>query len=195
MLNINYKIGNIVNETFSVPSILLHCCNDVPVMGGGVARAIANKWPHVESEYMEWDNQGYKESGDTYYLSHSRLRLGEIQLVDTIATVGQPELLVCNMIGQRDCGPDINGNPPVRYEAFEEAFGKLRRVMKKHFRKYHIQTVKLGAGLAGGDWSKIEEMLDYHFIAHKIPVTVYDLAPDSMEMLALQGKIKKRFAA
>jgi hypothetical protein len=33
---------------------------------------------------------------------------------------------------------------------------------------------RIGCGLAGGKWSKIEPLIDRTLIAHQIPTTVYD---------------------
>ena len=65
--------------------IIIHCCNDIGVMGAGVAAAIAQKWPNVKSEYKKWHRgkQGFK--------------LGNVQFVKV-----EDDLVVCNMIGQRD---------------------------------------------------------------------------------------------
>ena len=76
------------------------------------------------------------------------------------------------MIGQHGIRKGAHGEPPIRYGAVEQA---LEKVAAEAFEKgAAIHMPRIGAGLAGGSWKQIEEILERTLAAKGLDVTVYD---------------------
>ncbi len=114
--------------------IFAHGCNSKGVMGAGFAWQVRARFPEAYDYYR------------TTYLTVG-LQMGEIyDYVENGKTV-------IHCITQDTFG---RSGVHVSYEAVESCFGQIND-------KYHGHTVAMpmiGAGLAGGDWKKIEEILD-----------------------------------
>lgn len=94
--------------------------------------------------------------------------MGEVQFVP-VAT----DIWVTNMIGQRDIKKDKDNNPPVRYEAIKAALAKVAIFAIEKNGSVHMP--RIGCGLAGGSWDKMEEIIKETLIREGVYVTVYDL--------------------
>jgi hypothetical protein len=184
--------GNLVSPQLSPNSvnIILHCCNDIPVMGAGVAKALYMKWPQVKEQYLLWKeitDLGFHTEEEKEIDNHAhrykyhfpdpytrRFGLGNVQLV--AVECDTDTALVANMIGQHGVGADDIGIPPVRYAAFERAFERLSEMNEESEVGITIHVPYLmGCDLAGGVWNKVEALLVENFAANDIPVKVYDL--------------------
>lgn len=137
-----------------------HVCNDEGRWGRGFVMALSRRWKRPEMLYRTW-HRGGKESDKV------RFKLGEIQLVQV-----ENEITVVNMIGQK--GIRKWGNkPPIRYDAVKACLEKVAAYAKKHDASVHMP--RIGCGLAGGKWEKIEEIIQSVLCKNNIEVTVYDL--------------------
>jgi hypothetical protein len=76
------------------------------------------------------------------------------------------------MIGQRNIKTASNGIPPVRYEAIAAALAKVADFAIGKNATVHMP--RIGCGLAGGTWDKMEPIIEAALINRNIPVTVYD---------------------
>jgi O-acetyl-ADP-ribose deacetylase (regulator of RNase III) len=76
------------------------------------------------------------------------------------------------MIAQRDIRPDKDGLPPIRYAFVSECLERVRQFAKRQNASVHMP--RIGCGLAGGQWTEIEEIVNDNLIAHEIETTVYD---------------------
>jgi O-acetyl-ADP-ribose deacetylase (regulator of RNase III) len=166
------KIGDALDISgLKEETILVHCCNNlIPgVMGGGIALGIRLKWPHVYEEYRAWSENQASLSPSTW--ESGIYRLGEIQLVQA-----ERYFKICNLLGQQDVG-NFHDMPAVRYQSIKEGFWKLRDWMESNKNKYYKQIVspRMGAGLAGGDFSIIEKSIHDVFDDTDFSWTVYDL--------------------
>lgn len=140
--------------------VVVHCCNDIGVMGAGVALSLSNKWTNVKQDYREW------------YKDNKTFKLGNTQFVAV-----EHDVIVCNMIGQHGCGFDADGNPPVRYEAITKGLRQITKRLKAHWYsrpKGSVHCPRFGSDLAGGDWNIIEKIIKTELVAKGINVTVYD---------------------
>jgi O-acetyl-ADP-ribose deacetylase (regulator of RNase III) len=153
---IQYVVGDVTEPTGPGPKVVVHCCNDAGRFGAGVSGAIGRRFPEVERAYRSWCSEEY-----------STIELGMVQFV----AVGD-DLLVANLIGQHGVvGPK---NPvPIDYWAIAVGLGKVARRCLSVNASLHMP--RMGAGLAGGDWSKIATLVIWIVVAQNIPVTVYDL--------------------
>ena len=156
MLTINYVKGDATRPQGEGPKIIVHICNDIGGWGAGFVLALSKRWPLPEQNYRNWYKDGTK------------FRLGEVQMVQV-----EPDIWVANLIGQRDVVKDENGNPPIRYKAVYLGMEKLEKKAQKL--KASVHMPRIGCGLAGGRWNKIEPIISENLIDQGIPVTVYDL--------------------
>jgi len=166
------------------PGLIMHIVNDRGGWGRGFVVALSKRSPHPEAAYREWHATG--RSGDGH-----RFELGQIQVVTidhTPMTVydatGEvrtvPTLSVVNMVSQagygknnlqrhRSAEPDTT--PPIRYDALEACLSKVSQAAA-HLGA-EIFCPKIGSGLAQGNWSLIEDMINR--VLKGVSVTVYEL--------------------
>lgn len=155
MNNINYIKGDATKSTISGNKIIVHVCNDVGGWGKGFVLAISKRCPEPEKAYREW------------FKSRTNFALGETQLVKV-----EEDIWVANLIGQHKLNKDENGNAPIRYEAIEQGLGKVAVFAKEVNASVHMP--RIGCGLAGGAWDRIEPLIIRTLITSDVPVIVYD---------------------
>ena len=78
---------------------------------------------------------------------------------------------VANMVGQRGVRTGSKG-VPVRYEAIDTALDRLAGPALELGASVHMP--RIGCGLAGGTWSRVEPLVENRLVRRGIPVTVYD---------------------
>ncbi len=157
MTNISYQRGDATVPVAAGEKIICHVCNDIGGWGRGFVVAISKRWPEPEKRYRAWYEQG--EVGG--------FRLGAIQIVGV-----EPELSVANMIAQRDVLA-IAGVPPIRYDALESCLKSLTEHAVRIRASVHMP--RIGCGLAGGNWSEVEAIVEATLGAAGVSVHVYDL--------------------
>jgi O-acetyl-ADP-ribose deacetylase (regulator of RNase III) len=156
--------------------IIAHACNDVGAFGAGFARA--ERWPFVKQAYQEWGTQ--KTSGNPSDNRSVPFGLGRIQVVHVPNSDG---LFVANMVAQR--GLRSSKYPcPLDYDALRSCLGKLAGHIKlvsslrsaRH--KFHasVHMPRIGCGMAGGSWDRVEPLVVEELCDEGISVTVYDLS-------------------
>ena len=156
MKQIEFLQGDATQPQCSGNKIIAHVCNDIGGWGKGFVLAISKRWPEPESEYRKWHRNRAKND----------FGLGAVQVVET-----EKYISIANMIGQRGTKTGSNG-PPVRYDAIEEC---LRSVANHAIeRNASIHMPRIGCGLAGGKWEKIEPIVQSVLCAADIQVYVYD---------------------
>lgn len=153
-MSIEYVKGNVLEPIGEGRKIIIHCCNNLFVMGAGVALGIKNKWPSVFAQYKVWGKGG-------------KAKLGDIQTVRV-----EDNIAVCNMLGQDGVGFK-DGIPPIRYDAIDACLAKVCRIAQKYNASVHAP--RFGCGLAGGSWDKIEPLIIKNLVDNKVKVYVYDL--------------------
>ncbi|WP_225853235.1 hypothetical protein [Micromonospora sp. AMSO1212t] len=82
-----------------------------------------------------------------------------------------PDLWVANMVGQRGMRRGSAG-PPIRYDAVERCLAALAVQAEELGASVHMP--RIGCGLAGGSWQRIEPLIRRALSERGIPVTVYD---------------------
>lgn len=120
--------------------------------------ALSRRWPEPEREYRRW----YRERADNDF------GLGAVQFVKV-----DDDLQVANMVAQHGLRPTVAG-PPIRYEALDRCLNILADQAAKDGATVHLP--RIGAGLAGGDWGRIQEMIAAALSARFVRGTVYALA-------------------
>lgn len=139
------------------PRAIAHVCNDAGGWGRGFVVALSRRWPEPEAAYRAWFRAG----------AAGGFELGAVRLVQV-----EPDLWVANMIGQHGYRP-TPGDPPVRYGAIVSALATLGDHALEVGASVHMP--RIGCGLAGGTWDRIEPLITEHLAARGVAVTVYDL--------------------
>ena len=153
---IEYVTGDATQPEGDGPRVIVHICNDIGGWGKGFVLAVSKRWPQPEAEFRAWHTTG-KEGGFV---------LGAVQFVQV-----EPYIWVANMIGQRGIKRGSSG-PPIRYEAVSSCLALLAVKAKELGASVHMP--RIGCGLAGGEWSKIEPLIVQHLLGAGVSVTVYD---------------------
>jgi hypothetical protein len=159
-----------VRSTGTNHKYIIHVCNDEGKWGAGFVLALTKKWPWVENSYRKWskgaefkDNDAIKVISDDN--SMTGFHLGAIQIVDVTSDIS-----VINMIGQRSCGPDEYGHPPIRYYAIDECMKKVSKEVNRNLGTVHLPYL-MGCALAGGSWPIIDGIISMRLSG--IPTTAY----------------------
>jgi O-acetyl-ADP-ribose deacetylase (regulator of RNase III) len=158
MGTITYLKGDATCPQAKGNRIIAHVCNDVGGWGKGFVLAISRRWPEPEAEYRKWYASG-KDGG---------FALGETQFVQV-----EPYVWVANMVAQRGIKTGSSG-PPIRYEAVAACLEKVAEKAVELSASVHMP--RIGCGLAGGDWSRIEPLIEEHLCGRGVAATVYDSA-------------------
>jgi O-acetyl-ADP-ribose deacetylase (regulator of RNase III) len=155
---VQYVTGDATQPVTAGPVIIAHVCNDVGRWGAGFVLAISKRWKEPEAQYRRW-NRG--DLSDT-----PPFALGEVLFVPVADGVK-----VANIIGQH--GVRWQGDvPPIRYEAVDAALKTVGDEALHTGASVHMP--RIGCGLAGGTWDRIEPILHAHLTDRGVAVTVYD---------------------
>ena len=155
MNNINYIKGDATLPKQEGNKIIVHVCNDIGGWGKGFVMAISKRWKTPEKAYRNW------------YKTKENFNLGEVQFIQV-----EDDLWITNLIGQHKIRKDENGNPPIRYKAIQQGLQKVYRKAKELNASVHMP--RIGCGLAGGTWDKIEPLIIKELIENSVSTTVYD---------------------
>lgn len=153
---IHFLKGDATSPQAKGNKIIAHICNDIGGWGRGFVLAISRRWPQPEAEYRRWHRD--RNSND--------FGLGVVQLVAV-----EHYIWVANMVGQRGTKTGSKG-PPVRYEAIAQCLGQLAEMADRHSASIHMP--RIGCGLAGGKWDRIEPLIQSALIDQGATVYVYD---------------------
>ena len=153
---IHYLKGDATAPQAKGTKIICLICNDLGGWGRGFVLAISKRWPEPETDYRKWHRE--RSSND--------FGLGEVRYIQA-----EQYIYVANMIAQKGIKTGSKG-PPVRYEAVETCLREVAAKAKKLGASVHMP--RIGCGLAGGSWDKIEPILIKQLIANNIETYVYD---------------------
>ncbi|MFD6800435.1 macro domain-containing protein [Streptomyces cyaneofuscatus] len=156
MPGITYVRGDATAPQGKGVKVMAHVCNDLGGWGKGFVVALSRRWPEPEAAYRRWHRE---RAGNDF-------ALGAVQFVQ----VG-PYLWVANMVGQRGIRTGSKG-VPVRYEAIDTALGAVAARAGEFGAWVHMP--RIGCGLAGGTWSRVEPIIEGRLTGQGVPVTVYD---------------------
>jgi len=168
MTEIKYIVGDLfeaIKDNDSV-KMICHIVNSIGGWGAGFVIPLAKAYPMAEQNYRQWHKNGY-----IFSLQHESVlffKLGKVQFVDCTQNI-----CVANMVGQEGTGMGIDGRPPIRYSALAQCMQDVARVAK--IRNAEIICPKFGSGLAGGNWTFIETLINECWCDWDIPVTIFSL--------------------
>ncbi|MGQ5574919.1 macro domain-containing protein [Streptomyces sp. ECR3.8] len=156
MTGIRYVRGDATVPSVKGVKVIAHVCNDIGGWGKGFVLALSRRRPEPEAAYRAWHRD--RAAND--------FGLGAVQLVQA-----ERYVWVANMIGQRGVRTGSKG-VPVRYEAIDTALDRLAGHVLELGASVHMP--RIGCGLAGGRWSRVEPLVQERLVRRGIPVTVYD---------------------
>ncbi|MFI6864652.1 macro domain-containing protein [Streptomyces sp. NPDC050421] len=156
MSEITYVRGDATSPCGKGVKLIVHVCKDLGGWGKGFVLALSRRWPEPEAAYRS----GHRERAGNDF------GLGAVQFVQV-----SPYVWVANAVGQRGMRRGSNG-VPVRYEAIDTALGAVADRAAELGASVHMP--RIGCGLAGGKWSRIEPLIEQRLAGRGIPVTVYD---------------------
>jgi O-acetyl-ADP-ribose deacetylase (regulator of RNase III) len=147
MTQFSVKFGDILSIDHG---IIVHGCNSHGVMGSGLAAQIKAKYPRCFSQYKDYCERWRTEKNPAKSI------LGNVVVYQHSA-----DIIIMNAITQEDFGR--SGKRYVDYQAISNSFANILRIASEIY-KYHIVNYPLiGAGLGGGEWSIISEILNSEF--------------------------------
>lgn len=138
-MKIEYRTGNL----FEDPSVcfVAHCCNAQGRMGSGFAKELRDRNPSVYDAYA------------------ADYRVENVFLGQAYPITGDDGRIYFNIIGQEFFGYD--GARYVSYDALATAFENIS-MLAESLRMTHLAMPLIGAGLAGGKWSVISNIIESH---------------------------------
>jgi len=157
MTTITYRKGDATCPQAKGAKVIAHVCNDLGRWGKGFVLAVSRRWPQPEEQFRAW------YAGRT---GEEDFALGAVQFVQV-----EPAIWVANMVGQRGTKRGSSG-PPIRYEAVEACLKELGERTLELGASVHMP--RIGCGLAGGEWARIEPLIVEYLCARGVAVTVYD---------------------
>ena len=153
--SIHYVSGDATEPRGNEHRIIAQVVNDkAPTWGGGFARVIRRKWPHVQENFYQWAQGG-----------SNRLQLGNCHLSSV-----DDETDVFSMVCQHGYKPTLK--PSIRYGALSACLDKLGELALSTNSSIHMP--RIGCGQAGGNWHIVSEMITRFLCERGLSVTVYD---------------------
>lgn len=155
-MEIRYLKGDATSPQAAGVKIVAHVCNDLGGWGKGFVLAVSRRWKEPEARYRAWHRARAKND----------FELGAVQYVQV-----ERYVWVANMVAQRGVRPSRNG-PPIRYDALDRALESLGAKALDLSASVHMP--RIGCGLGGGRWSRVEPLIERRLIERGVAVTVYD---------------------
>lgn len=150
--SITYITGDATQPQGNGKIIIPHICNDIGAWGAGFVLALSKRWKGPE---------------ETYRKAKKNLGLGLVQFVRV-----EDNIWVANMVAQHDIRPDDEGRSPIRYNALKACLFTVAEMAIEVNASIHMP--RIGAGLAGGNWDRIELIIEETLVRDGIDVTVYN---------------------
>jgi O-acetyl-ADP-ribose deacetylase (regulator of RNase III) len=140
-MKIIYKKGSLLDceEKF-----IVHGCNARGVMGAGIAKLIKKKYPRTYKVYTDWHRDTGLELGRVIWADCGDKIIGNAIIQDHY---GRSEKQYCSYEAIRTCMISINH----QFSLPIPPFNRSNKV---------VAMPRIGAGLAGGDWGIIEQIID-----------------------------------
>ncbi|WP_327137841.1 macro domain-containing protein [Streptomyces sp. NBC_01340] len=156
MSEITYVRGDATAPSGKGVKLIAHVCNDIGGWGKGFVLALSRRWTEPEAAYRAWHRDR----------AHNDFGLGAAQFVQV-----EKYVWVANLIGRRGIRTGSKGVPG-RYEAIDMGLAHLATKAAELDASVHMP--RIGCGLAGGHWSRVEPLVTRRLVEQGVAVTVYD---------------------
>jgi len=128
--------------------VIVHGCNCFNTMGAGIAKSIKNAWPKA------------------YNVDRSTVK-GDRKKLGTYSECHEKNIIILNAYTQYYFGSSRGKN--VDYMAIRNVFRRINQ----NFKGMIIGIPKIGAGLAGGNWEIIENIINKETPDVKVILVIY----------------------
>lgn len=162
-MSIHVVKGDIFNTHCN---IICHQVNCQGVMGHGIAKQVKEKYKGVFNEYKRYCDA---------HADNRKAMLGEALIVDIDYgaavldwLVDKERKYIANIFGQLTYGPGLRTD----YKALVLGLEVVANFAKEHNLSVAI-PYKIGCGLAGGDWNKVNILIEGVFAGTDIEVLMY----------------------
>jgi len=145
------------NEMVVIP----HVCNDLGIMGSGVAYALRKKWEQVYTDYVSRIDYLTKKTTTPI--------LGHVVMSDC-----EDNIIVANMIAQSGI-VGINNSKPIKYVALVKCMVEVKWQveMMQSLSNVVIHAPEFGGLRAGGNFDFILELINEIWIENGISCVIY----------------------
>ncbi len=200
---IQYKIGDATRPEIVIGPghyVIVHVCNDIDKWGAGFVNALTRRFGmYPKQSYHDWCAQkppgSLPCSGDPIRIPTmtGSAILGEVQFVPLTYMVNKDKYRTCkdelsnsslyvtSMIAQHEIRRGPGGLAPIRYDALERCLGHVQDWIKKQSVCTRVIMPRIGCGLAGGTWDKVQPLIEKQLSSVGIDVTVCDLIPSGLK--------------
>jgi len=151
--------------------VIVHGCNCHSVMGAGLAPQMAKVFGCDAFEMEQWGST-IEKLGNIDYQTFALTDAGPLNVYYFEINIEYPELTVVNAYTQYNYGKNHKDGSfrPADYEAITLCMRKMNSV----FKGKHIGLPLIGAGLAGGDWEIIKNIIQTELSECDITIVHYD---------------------
>ncbi len=160
-MEIEYRVGDVLEHRSADgrPVVIAHVVNNKGVAGAGFAKALQLRFPSAIEFYWRWARSG---------TLNPPFELGNIQIIPTFP----PDPIICNMLCQDGYGREP-GKCYLNYAALGDCLQDLGVWCGEHAAE--VAMPRIGAGLAQGEWTDIETLIEAYLCEYGIAVFVYTL--------------------
>lgn len=138
------------------PRLIAHVVNDrTPNWGGAFARALRDEYPVAQEQFRQWMSAG-----------DGHLALGTMHVAEV-----NDDLAVATLVAQKGYGQ--SQRPRLRYDALRTALASLAGEARRRHAAVHMP--RIGAGMAGGEWRVIAELIETELNSGGVATIVYSL--------------------
>lgn len=130
--------------------VIVHQVNTAGVMGAGVAKALADKFPALEQEYSNY-------VGELRYRYEEEDLLGDVHLFNPVDYY--PNLHICNLFGQHLNRTAGDNGRRTSYDATVDGWSEIAAIFEGSTQPFYIPYL-MGCGLGGGDWNVYSAIVD-----------------------------------
>lgn len=151
--------------------VIVHGCNCHSTMGAGIAPQMAKEFGCDRFEMEIW-GPTIEKLGNIDYQTFALGKHAVYSLADLDNKAGDPELAVVNAYTQFNYGRNHTDGElrPLDYEALTICMRKINKV----FTGKHIGLPQIGAGLAGGNWNHILNIIQTELRDCEVTIVYYD---------------------
>ena len=164
---LKYISGDLIRDAFNY-DVIGHGCNCFHTMGAGIAPQVKKRFP-----------QAYEADKRTAFGDEDKL--GTISVSYEYNPITHAFVFIVNCYTQFSSSSKSINEPAVDYNAVRNCMKELH----KTFPNKKIGLPMIGAGLAGGDWDVISEIIKEELPTEDVEIVVWEKDYDNLKRVNL----------
>lgn len=157
---IKYTKGDLVRDAERDFDVIAHGCNCYCTMGAGIALGVKNKWPEA-------------------YAADKKSAFADKNKLGSYSVWSNDNITILNMYTQWDYkGTSVKAD----YDAIRSCM----KLMKHNFTGKKIGLPLIGAGLAGGDWNTIKQIIFEELQGEDVTIVIWEKSKTAWELELLE---------